>query len=54
MPKSSTKRGQELRARNEALGRKRPDIPMTDPEKIEVRKLLEAMRSKEDYRYETI
>jgi len=54
MHKSSTERGRKLRAKNLALGRKRPDIYLTDPEKIEVRKLLEAMRNKESYRYETI
>ncbi len=44
MPKSNTERGRELRARNIALGRKRPDIPMTDAEKVEVKKLLKKMR----------
>ncbi len=45
MPKSNTERGRELRARNIALGRKRPDIPMTDAEKVEVKKLLKKMRA---------
>ncbi len=44
MAKSSTERGHELRARNKALGRKRPDIYMTDSEKAEVKKLLKKMR----------
>ncbi len=44
MAKSSTERGRELRARNKALGRKRADIPMTDAEKVEVKKLLKTMR----------
>ncbi len=51
MPKSNTERGRELRARNIALGRKRPDIPMTDAEKVEVKNLLIAIRNKSDYHY---